>query len=86
MKYTHALSERRRALARSRVARGELHAAVDDVIHAYQAYPMPILAGAAGMGFVMAQLRVGSGLIRAGLRIASGPAWNLIRQFLSIRF
>ena len=85
MKYTHALAERRRALARSRAARGDLHAAVDEVIHTYQAYPMPILAGAAGLGFVMAQFRVGRGLIRAGLRTASGPAWNLIRQFLSIR-
>ena len=83
MNYPRALAERRRATAACRAARGELRAAVDDAIDAYQAHPLPALAGAAGVGFVLAQLRVGSGLIRAGMRIASGPAWTLVRQHIS---
>jgi hypothetical protein len=61
-----------------------LHAAVDDAIGVYQAHPLPALAGAAGVGFVLAQLRVGSGLIRVGARIASGPAWHLVRQYFRV--
>jgi len=57
---------------------------VGEVIGIYQAHPVPALTGAAGVGFVLAQLRVGSGLIRAGVRIASGPAWKLIRQYLIV--
>lgn len=82
MNYTRALSNRRQAVARCRAARADLDAAVDDVIGVYQAHPFSTLAGAAGVGFVLAQLRVGSGLIRAGARIASGPAWKLARQYL----
>ena len=83
MSYLRILAERRRALADCRAARGELHAAVGQVIGVYQAHPVPTLAGAAGVGFVLAQLRVGSGLMRIGMRIASGPAWQLVRQYLS---
>ena len=82
MNYLRALAERKRAAAACRAARGELHDAVDDAIGAYQAHPLPALAGAAGVGFVLAQLRVGSGLVRTGMRIASGPAWTLVRQYL----
>lgn len=82
MNYTRALSKRRLAEARCRTAQIDLDAAVDDVIGAYQAHPFSTLAGAAGVGFVLAQLRVGGGLIRAGARIASGPAWKLARQYL----
>lgn len=82
MRYFSVLRERRRALARCAEARGELHAAVDDLIGTYQARPFPTLAGAAGVGFLLAQFRVGTGLIRTGMRIASGPAWGLVRQFL----
>ncbi|MBN8737697.1 MAG: hypothetical protein J0H27_15710 [Xanthomonadales bacterium] len=82
MNYSHALAERRRAVAACRAARGELRDAVDDAIGAYQAHPLPALVGAAGVGFVLAQLRVGSGLVRTGMRIASGPAWTLVRQYL----
>ncbi|MBU6416357.1 MAG: hypothetical protein KJS83_04200 [Xanthomonadaceae bacterium] len=84
MSYLRTLTERKRALAASRIARGDLRSAVDGVIGAYQAHPVPALAGAAGIGFVLAQLRVGSGLIRTGMRIASGPAWQLIRQYLIV--
>jgi hypothetical protein len=82
MSYLRALRERRNALAASRAARGELQAAVGEVIGTYQAHPLPTLAGAAGIGFVLAQLRVGSGLVRIGMRIATGPAWRLARQYL----
>lgn len=83
MSYLRILAERRQALADCRAARGELHAAVGEVIGVYRAHPGPTLAGAAGVGFVLAQLRVGSGLVRIGMRIASGPAWRLVRQYLS---
>jgi len=82
MNYARALAERKRAEAACHAARGELHAAVDQMIGAYQAHPLPALAGAAGVGFVLARLRVGGGLIRAGMRIATGPAWTLVRQYL----
>lgn len=84
MKYARALAKRRRAQADFRAARGDLHASMNQVVEAYQAHPLPTLAGAAGVGFVLAQLRVGSGLIRTGMRVASGPAWRLVRQYLAI--
>jgi hypothetical protein len=82
--YLRTLAERKRALVASQAARGALRVAVGDVVGIYQAHPVPTLAGAAGIGFVLAQLRVGSGLIRVGMRIASGPAWQLIRQYLVV--
>lgn len=82
MSYLRILAERKQALAACRAARGDLHAAVGEVIGVYQAHPVSTLAGAAGVGFVLAQLRVGSGLVRIGMRIASGPAWQLLRQYL----
>ncbi|MGH8146771.1 MAG: hypothetical protein ACREPY_10600 [Rhodanobacteraceae bacterium] len=84
MRYTRALAARKRALAECRAARGDLHVAVDEVIGVYQAHPVPVLAGAAGIGFVLAQLKVGGGLIRIGMRIATGPVWQLVRQYLPI--
>jgi len=84
MNYLRTLKERQRALAASRLARNDLRGAVGEVIGAYQAHPVPALAGAAVLGFLLAQLRVGSGVVRTGMRIASGPAWQLIRQYLAI--
>ncbi|HEY8229098.1 MAG TPA: hypothetical protein VIG31_01475 [Rhodanobacteraceae bacterium] len=84
MNYMRTLAERKRALAASRAARDDLRGAVGEVIGVYQAHPVPALAGAAGVGFVLSQLRVGSGLIRIGMRIASGPAWQLIRQYMVV--
>jgi hypothetical protein len=78
------LAQRKRALAASRAARDDLRGAVGEVIGVYQTHPVPALAGAAGVGFVLSQLRVGSGLVRIGMRIASGPAWQLIRQYLAV--
>lgn len=85
MSYRRILAERERALAACQAARGELRGAVDGTIDVYQAHPLPALAGAAGIGFVLAQWQVGSGLVRAGMRIATGPAWRLVRQYLSDR-
>ncbi|HET9819018.1 MAG TPA: hypothetical protein VFP92_07645 [Rhodanobacteraceae bacterium] len=86
MSYTRAIAKRRRALAECRAARGDLDGAVDDLIGVYQAHPVPALVGAAGVGFVLAQLRVGTGLVRTGMSIATGPAWRLVRQYLGDPF
>jgi hypothetical protein len=80
--YFHALRARRRALRECERARRELHGSVEDLVAAYVARPLPILAGAAGIGFVLAQIRVGSGLMKTGARIAAGPAWGLVRPFI----
>ena len=84
MKYTRALARRRRALGQSRAAREDLRTSMREVVDVYQAHPLPTLAGAAGLGFVLSQLRVGGGLVRAGVRVASGPAWRLVRQYLNV--
>lgn len=82
MKYFRALSERKRALHASRAARADFEQATDALIGAWQAHPLPALACAAGAGFVLARLRAGSGIMRAAIRIASGPGWRLVRQYL----
>ena len=84
MKYTRALTKRRQALARSRAARGDLRTSMNEVVDVYRAHPLPTLVGAAGIGFVLSQLRVGGGLVRAGVHVASGPAWRLVRQYLNV--
>lgn len=85
MNYRQVLAARERALAACQGARGELRAAVAGAGAVYQAQPLPALAGAAGVGFVLAQFQVGSGLVRSGVRIATGPAWRLLRQYLGAR-
>lgn len=82
--FIRALRARRRALTRSRTARQRLGAAAEELIGAYQAHPLPTLASALGLGFVLARLRVGHTAVRAGLRIATGPGWRLVRQYLSL--
>lgn len=82
MKYLKALRARRAALRECEQARRELGGSVGELVFIYETRPVPVLAGAAGIGFVLAQLRVGSGLMRAGVRIASGPAWQFVRQFV----
>ena len=84
MNYMRTLAERKRALAASRAARGDLRSAVGEVIGIYQTHPVPALAGAAGVGFVKAPLRNSRRLVRVGMRIAGGPAWHLIRQYLIV--
>lgn len=83
-KYVKALRARKKALRECEQARRELHDSVDGVIGVYDAHPVPVLAGAAGIGFVLAQLRVGSGLVRTGIRIATGPAWQLVRRIIDL--
>jgi hypothetical protein len=80
--YFHALRARRRALRECEAARRKLHGSVEDLVAAYEARPWPVLAGAAGIGFVLAQMRIGSGMVKAGARVAAGPAWGLARQFV----
>jgi hypothetical protein len=82
LSYTREIAKRRRAVAECRAARGDVDRAVGDMIGVYQAHPVPTLVGAAGVGFVLAQLRVGTGLVRTGMSIATGPAWRLVRQYL----
>lgn len=84
MKYFDALAAREEALARCLFARQRLRAAASDVADVYHAHPVPALTGAAGLGFVLAQLRVGSGLVMAGARLATGPAFGLLRRYLQI--
>ncbi|HEU0277144.1 MAG TPA: hypothetical protein VFQ95_04930 [Rhodanobacteraceae bacterium] len=84
MGFVNALRGRRQALARSREARSRLTGATDELIGVYQARPLPVLASAVGIGFVAAQLRVGRSAVRVGLRIATGPGWRLVRQYLSL--
>lgn len=82
MSYRRALAARRGALAASREARAQLDAAVTEVGDAYRAHPVAMLAGAAVVGFVLARARIGTGIVHAGARLASGPAWRLVRQVL----
>lgn len=73
-----------RIFAECRAARGGVDSGVDDTIGVYQAHPHPTLAGVAGLGCVLAQLRVGSGVARIGMRIAPDPTWTLVRQYLTL--
>lgn len=82
MSLARAKAARAAALAASRAARADLLEAGADTVDAYRRQPLPTLAGAAGVGFVLAQFRVGSGLVRTGMRIATGPAWRLVRSRL----
>lgn len=81
-KYVKALRARRRALRECEQARRELHESVDGILRVYETHPIPILASGAGIGFVLAQLRVGSGLVRTGVHVATGPAWQLVRRYV----
>lgn len=84
MKYLSAARQRKLALAECRAARADLDDATGRVIEVYQARPLPVLASVAGAGFVLARLRVGDRFVRTGMRIASGPGWRLVRQYLTL--
>lgn len=84
MKYGRAMRAREEAVARCLFARQELRAASSDVRDVYRAYPAPALAAAAGVGFLLAQLRVGTGVVAAGARLATGPAFDIVRRILQI--
>lgn len=83
-RYLQARARRRRALAASRAARAHLRSAVAETADAYRTHPLPALAAAAGTGFVLARLRIGSALMRGTVQLASGPGWRLLRQYLQI--
>ena len=83
MSYARHVACQRAALAELQAARGDLGAAAGEVLGIYQRHPLPVLAGAVGAGFVLARLRVGGGVVRAATRIASGPAWRVLRQFIA---
>lgn len=82
MKYLKALRARRLALLECELARREVDAAVGEVVMVYRSHPTPFLTAAIGVGFVLAQLHVGSGWMKAGVRITTGSAWSLLRQFI----
>ena len=82
MKYLRALKAREEALAECLFARGQLRSAAADAAEAYRAYPLPVLGAAAGAGFLMARLRVGTSLVFTGARLASGPLFGLLRGYL----
>lgn len=84
MSYRSDLAERRQALAACRATRSELDGAVNAVVGSYQARPLPILAGAAVVGFVLGHQQVGTTVIQASTRLATGPTWRLVRQFLQV--
>ncbi|HEX7324390.1 MAG TPA: hypothetical protein VF292_03415 [Rhodanobacteraceae bacterium] len=84
MTYARVLAERRAAIVRCRAERETLRVAVADAVGTYQAHPAASLATAAGAGFVLARLRISGGAVRAAVRVASGPAWGLVRQYLAI--
>lgn len=82
MNYARATALRQRALQDCHAARFELDAATTEALRAYQAHPVLVLGSAVGAGLVLSQLRVGRNVMRGAVRIASGPAWKLVRQFL----
>lgn len=84
MKYTKALASREEALARCLFARQELRAASSDLHDVYRAYPAPVLGAAAVAGFLLAQVRFGSGFVAAGARIATGPVFDIVRRMLQV--
>ena len=84
MSYLTHLDQRKRALAECRATRSELDGAINAVIGSYQARPLPILAGAAAIGFVLGHQQVGSAVARTGMQLATGPTWRLVRQFLQV--
>jgi hypothetical protein len=80
LKYLQALKAREEALAECLFARGQLRSAAADAAEAWRAYPVPVLAVAAGVGFMIGRLRVGGGLILSGARLAGGPALQMLRN------
>lgn len=82
MTRAEAFAARQRALESCHAARGEFSAACSDAVRAYQAHKLIVLAGAVVLGVVAAKLRVGDGVIRGVSRIAGGPGWRVLKQWL----
>ncbi|HEX6612642.1 MAG TPA: hypothetical protein VF022_02105 [Rhodanobacteraceae bacterium] len=83
MSYFRAVAEREQALARALRARARVRIAAGDLAQTYRAYPVPVLAGTAVAGVLLAQFRVGRTLAMAGAQVVGGPASGLLKKFLS---
>lgn len=83
MSYFRAVAEREQALTRCLMARERVHIAAGDVAQTYRAYPLPVLAGTAVAGVLLAQFRVGRTLAMAGAQVVGGPASGLLKRLLS---
>ena len=83
MSYFRAVAEREQALTRCLMARERVHIAASDVAQTYRAYPIPVLAGTAAAGVVLAQFRVGRTLAMAGAQVVGGPASGLLKRLLA---
>ena len=82
MSMQRALRARERAAADCRCARAALSEGGERLHDAYREWPLTALGASAGLGLLLAQLRVGGGLVRAGARIAAGPLRELFRESL----
>lgn len=82
MTRAEAFAARQRALAACHAARSELGAASTDAMRAYQAHKLIVLVGAGVLGVVAARLRIGDGMLRGVARVAGGPGWRMLKQWL----
>ena len=83
MSYFRAVAEREQAFTRCLMARERVRIAGHDVAETYRAYPIPVLAGTAIAGVLLAQFRVGRMMAMAGAQMVGGPASGLLKKFLS---
>jgi len=83
MSYFRAVAEREQAFARAIMARERVRIAAGDVAQTYRAYPVPVLAGTAIAGVVLAQFRVGRALAMAGAHVIGGPVSGLLKKLMS---
>jgi hypothetical protein len=83
MSYFRAVAEREQAFTRCLMARERVRIAGHDVAETYRAYPIPVLAGTAIAGVVLAQFHVGRTMAMAGAQMVGGPASGLLKKFLS---
>ncbi len=83
MNYLRAVSRRNRALVTCRKARSDLHVMTGQLIRTYHARPWPIVTTAAGVGFLLAWLRIGRGCAAVALQVATRSRWAWLRQYLN---
>lgn len=83
MSYFRAVAEREQAFTRCLMARERVRIAGHDVAQTYRAYPLPVLAGTAVAGVLLAQFRVGRTLAMAGAQMIGGPASGMLKRLLS---
>lgn len=83
MNYFRAVAEREQAFARCLMARERLRTSAGDVAQTFRAYPLPVLAGTAVAGVVLARFRVGRTLAMAGAQMVGGPVSGVLKKILS---